>query len=376
MYKFLSIANIELRFLSRSYIIMLCLSMPVKVIADDSFLKKANLKVLDIGNSYTDDATAMLPLIVKNSGSDLSDMCLYKAIRGGASFKNWYDIYYDNDNAKYTISKVLGGIDAAITTGTGEGTDGSLFREALENEEWDIIIIHQYSKYAPYFEEWGTTNAGGYLNEFLSLIKDKQPQAVIGFLLVHSYWDGYEGNKENSSFDRWRLIANSVKRLCEDYGIDFVIPYGTAVENLRSSSWNNDYDLTLDGTHCGLGLCRYTSACCYYESLIAPRSGISVYGNRARYDATNAISTYPAVSVTDQNAIIAQRAAILATNNWYECVNPEESETTRNQQVPTEKKAVSIYTLSGCRIPKLQRGLNFLKSADGKTLKSFVPSDL
>jgi hypothetical protein len=108
--------------------------------AEDGILKKANLKVLDIGNSYTDDATAMLPLIASMSGSDLSDMCLYRAVRGGASFKNWYDRYYDKDNYKYSISKVLGGINAAITTGAGEGTDGSLFREALEKEKWDIII--------------------------------------------------------------------------------------------------------------------------------------------------------------------------------------------------------------------------------------------
>lgn len=308
----------------RRFILLLCLCVSGMANAEDGILKKANLKVLDIGNSYTDDATAMLPLIASMSGSDLSDMCLYRAVRGGASFKNWYDRYYDKDNYKYSISKVLGGINAAITTGAGEGTDGSLFREALEKEKWDIIIIHQFSKYAPYYDEWGSTNDGGYLNELLSLIKDKQPQAVIGFLLIHSYWDDYKGNQEKSSFERWKLIANSVKQLCKDYDIGLVIPYGTAVENLRSSSLNNEYDLTRDGTHCGLGLCRYTAACCYYESLIAPRSGISVLGNIARYDATNANSTYPAISVTDQNALTAQKAAVLATNNWYEVNNIED----------------------------------------------------
>ena len=34
-------------------------------------LKKPNLKVLDIGNSYTNDATALLPTVVKNSGADI-----------------------------------------------------------------------------------------------------------------------------------------------------------------------------------------------------------------------------------------------------------------------------------------------------------------
>ena len=303
----------------------LCACVHNRVYADNSILLKSNLKVLDIGNSYTNDATNLLPEIAAASCSDISDLCLYKATRSSGSFKNWYDIYHDQDNGTtYTISKVLGGIDANITTGNGEAGDGSLFREALENEKWDIIIIHQMSTYAPYYAEWNTTGKGGYLKELLAILKDKQPQAMIGFLLVHSYWDGHSGNKEKSSYLRWQLIANSVKRLCAEYGISFVIPYGTAVENLRSSSLNNEFDLTRDGTHCGFGLCRYTAACCYYESLIAPRSGISVLGNTARYDASKAEeTTYPSVSVTDENALIAQKAAILATENWYECVNPE-----------------------------------------------------
>ena len=296
----------------------------IRAYADNNILLKPNLKVLDIGNSYTNDATNLLPKITAASGSDISDLCLYKATRSSGSFKSWYDLYHDNDNQTYTIAKVMGGIDADVTTGRGEAGDGSLFRETLENETWDIIIIHQRSNFAPYYDDWNTTGNGGYLKELLALLKDKQPLAMIGFLLVHSYWDEHSENKEHSSFLRWQLIANSVKRLCEEYDISFVIPYGTAVENLRSSSLNNEYDLTRDGAHCGFGLCRYTAACCYYESLIAPRSGISVLGNTARYDASKAEETiYPSVSVTDENALIAQKAAILATENWYECTNPE-----------------------------------------------------
>ncbi|MBQ2522872.1 MAG: hypothetical protein II541_01580, partial [Prevotella sp.] len=89
---------------------MLSINICLTSCADNSLLKKPNLKVLDIGNSYTDDATAMLPLIVKASGADVSDMCLYKAIRGGASFKNWYDIFYDKDPSSYSIKKVIGGM--------------------------------------------------------------------------------------------------------------------------------------------------------------------------------------------------------------------------------------------------------------------------
>lgn len=338
--------------------------------AENNLLKKANLKVLDIGNSYTVDATALLPRIAKASGSDLSDMCLYKAIRGGAGFKSWYNRYYDKDNYSggYSISKVLGGIDANITTGSGTGTDGTLFREALTNEQWDLIIIHQVSSYAPYYEQWGTTESGGYLKELLSLLKELQPQAAIGFLLVHSYWDGYSGNKENSSLERWRLIAKSTKQLCEDYGISFVIPYGTAVENLRASSLNNEYDLTRDGTHCGYGLCRYTAACCYYQCLIYPRSGISVFGNAARYG-TSPEAKYPSVSVTNDNAPVAQMAAILAAENWYECVNPEDYMSSSVQKVKLDNPLECCYDLAGKRTNKLRHGVNIVRDSSGKMIK-------
>lgn len=309
------------RTITTLFLLIICL------IADAAHpvLNKPTLKVLDIGNSYTNDATELLPLITKASGSDISNICIYKAVRSGASFKHWYDIYFDLDTAyTYSIKKVLGGLSANVSTGRSKKGDGSLFRKLLTDEKWDIIIIHQVSTFAPYYEQWNGTGRDGYINEFLSLIKKHQPNAVIGFYLIHSLWDNHKRNKEGSSYERWKLICSSVKKLQKEYGIDFIIPYGTAIENLRSCSMNNKYDLTRDGTHLTYGLGRYTAACCYYESLIAPRSGISVLGNAARYDASKAVrSKYPSISVTDKNALIAQKAAVLATKQMFECFNPE-----------------------------------------------------
>lgn len=86
-------------------------------------LKKPNLKVLVIGNSYMYNATNLLPLIAKSSGADLSDMCIYN----DASFKSWYDVHNNDDRGQYTITKVLGDISADIKLGTGDSFDGSLW---------------------------------------------------------------------------------------------------------------------------------------------------------------------------------------------------------------------------------------------------------
>lgn len=286
-------------------------------------LQKEQLKILAIGNSYTEDSTHYLPQIVIASGIDTSNICLYKAIRGSASFKTWYDCYYDQDNATYGINKVLGGLDANVT-GTAATNNGEKFRNTLTNNKWDLIIIHQVSTYAPYYDRWEEDSNAGYLSKFIRLLRKHQPQATIGFLLVHSYWSNYGGNTEKSSLERWKLIAESAMKLRANYGIDFIIPYGTAIQNLRTSSLNNDYDLTADGTHCANGIADYTAACAYYQSLFAPRYGVGILGNSARIDVEQT-ETYPSsdISVTDENAETCQKAAFLACYNWYECQNPE-----------------------------------------------------
>ena len=73
------------------FIVSILLCLPIT--AETSVLKKAELRVLDIGNSYTTGATRLLPLITTASKTDLSTMCLYQCYRSGASFKNWVDIY-------------------------------------------------------------------------------------------------------------------------------------------------------------------------------------------------------------------------------------------------------------------------------------------
>lgn len=180
------------------------------------------------------------------------------------------------------------------------------------------------SSYAPYYERWTEKSNAGYLNEFLSVIKEHQPNAVIGFYIIHSLWSQSKRNKEGSSYKQWKKNCQSVKQLQRDHNIEIIIPYGTAIETLRASSLNNEYDLTRDGSHCGYGLCRYTAACCYFEALLASRYGISVLGNSARFDASKAPQClFSAISVTDKNAMVAQKAAVFAVEHMFEIISPE-----------------------------------------------------
>ena len=356
---------------SKALLLFYCLLSPLFVRGDNSVLSKPNLKVLDIGNSYTDDATAYLPEIVAKLGVDVSDMCLYKAIRGGASFWNWYNIYSDSDPYNYHISKVLGGLKANVSEGSCEPYDGSLFREALTGEQWDVIIIHQYSAYATSYDQWFGNGRDGYLTELLELLKRHQPQCQIGFLLIHSYAGDYVGNVEHSAFDRWVNIAAAAKRLVDDYDIELIIPYGTAVQNLRTTEYNNQYDLTRDLTHLGSGLARYTAACCYYESLIAPRTGVSMLGANIPYLLDNIPETSQ-ISVTEENMLTAQKAAKLAVMYPFKCYWPNnysaEKITMSVSNIYTSSTPHSgtykSFSIDGKCLDRCQKGVNIIRSND------------
>lgn len=282
-------------------------------------LKKENLKILDIGNSYTQDSHTYLASILNAVGAE-DNFSLYKAVRGSGSFSTWLDCYNNNDGAVYNITHTAGKVIDGIAA-NGQANDGSAFRNALTAVDWDIIIIHQVSNYSPYYYAMTANAHYGKLYEFVRLIKETNPQASIGWLLVHSYAESNSQNTEGwTSEERWRRIADATKGIVK-LGIDFVVPYGTAVQNLRASSLNNGNDFSTDGTHLSTGLGDYVASCCYYQTLFAPRFGVSITGNTFRANVDESVAGQ--MSITDETAAIAQKAAMLATYDWYNINKPD-----------------------------------------------------
>lgn len=286
-------------------------------------LNKEYLKILDIGNSYTVDAQSYLPQILKAANVP-ENYSVYSAIRGAASFKSWVDCYNNRDSFdSYDIRKVCGkGIDGIA--GVGHAYDGSCFKNVLEKVDWDIVLIHQVSYYANNFDLWLGHDVGGYLNELIEIIRQTNLQATIGYLMVHSYADNYSSNTEKSSYLRWENISNSTHKIKEQLGIDFIIPYGTAVENLRLTSLNDGSDFSTDGAHLAAGIGDYVASCCYYQTIFAPRFHKSILGNTFRQiDLDESIRGVK--QIDDNNALLAQKSAILAVWNMWETINTEDN---------------------------------------------------
>ena len=293
-------------------------------------LTKDSLKVLDLGNSYTNDATSLLKKVATAAGADMSRMCLYTVARGSSSFSSWVNNTFAGIDSVdfYRISKSLGDINLGLAEGSHNSWDTVPLMAVLRDVQWDLIVVHQVSSAVDY-DQWVTHDSvAGYINEFLQLLRRYQPTAAIGTYVIHSYSSEYSKNTQHSTRQRWEHIAQSTQRMQQDYGLDFVVPYGTAIENLRLTTLNNEYDLTRDSVHLGFGLARYAAACTYYQTLLAPRTGKSVLGNGYRHKCSateieDALLEGSCINVTETNARIAQKAAYLACLSPYTLTNPE-----------------------------------------------------
>ena len=302
---------------------------------------KDELRILDIGNSYNYYATSFLSSMASKANIDTKDICLYSLMRGSGSFATWVNAYHGLDNNNYMCRKIFGELqpNLPIAGKNAAPHDSTLFHDVLDHCQWDIIIIHQYSGNAPYYNQYNG------LSELLSIIKKQQKDAIIGTYLVHSYWDEYKNNKEKSSEIRWNLIAQATKQMCEDYDIDFVIPYGTAIENLRLTSYNQAKDLTRDGVHLGYGLARYTASCCYFESILKNRYNVSISDIDMIYTVSSSDkSKYGdgCVDITEESNIIAQKAALYACEDMFTLRNPEKVQT-NIKAIPLSRKKNKKY---------------------------------
>lgn len=290
-------------------------------------------RILDIGNSFSIDSNCYLDKIVESSGADVSNIGVYQLFKASSNFNHWVQFFNgQNTNDIYYFQKVAGDLDIRIPSDYGyyggcKGPD--LMQRALSDIKWDIIIIHQASLSCYKYEEWHRANyVYGDLDAFLDILHQYQPQARIDFLLVHAPYQIISKSKSGTSEKLWERIMQSAKSIQQNDGITNIIPAGTAVQNLRHTNYNDEYEMCRDGLHMAHGLARYAANCAYYQSIIYPITGVSILGNTYRPELTDedyASSNRSApIPVTDENAHVAQMAAYLATSFWWKTLNPME----------------------------------------------------
>lgn len=219
------------------------------------------MKILAIGNSFSDDAAEYLPQIAKAGGMDLKigSLCI-----GGCPLKlHWENALNDEKAYGYELHPELDDERVSI-------------REALESDEFDFITFQQGSilsgkpeTYYPYIEN---------LYHFVKAIR---PEAEI---LIHQTWayeKGYErlSEYENSSDYMFKCIKDAyhlaADRLADLNGAPIrIIPCGEAMQSARANPLfdtvfedGNPLSLNRDGFHASLLYGRYLLGAVWYETL-------------------------------------------------------------------------------------------------------------
>lgn len=266
------------------------------------------LRILAVGNSFSDDGTEYLPGLLEAAG--IHNVIVARLYIGGCSLERHCEeyskglhnyIYFKSTKNKWeTVSK-----SASLLDG-------------LKDEPWDIITMQETSGHSGLYEtyhEW--------IPRLVSIIRSEtlNPRASI---VWYETW-AYASNSTHSMFglyDRnqdkmYAGIVDCVSRASKEFDIPVVIPSGDAVQIARGTRLNNQdevpatckvYQLTRDGFHLSRQFGRYIAACAWFETLIRPTLGKSVKGNGYLLRDTE-------YSITRKDARLCQKCAIKAVKS-------------------------------------------------------------
>ncbi len=201
-------------------------------------------KVLCIGNSFSEDATAYLQ---KVSGGELYVRNL--AIGGCSLERHYNNILGVGESCDYVYE-----IDAAwIKT--------AFIEETLLEEKWDYVTVQQVSHYSGIIDTYEP-----FLGKIVEFIREKCPSAKI---VLHRTW-AYSETSDHEGFinygrDRKRMfqaIVDTTNEIAKRYDFD-IIPCGNAVEmasELPEFKLGAELSIHRDGFHLSLDYGRYLTA--------------------------------------------------------------------------------------------------------------------
>lgn len=274
-----------------SLILSLTLTMPLAAQTKDDGV----LRILAIGNSFSDDGMEYLPALLENL--DIENVEVARLYVGGCTLERHMK-FYDNQEAAYKFYRSQAGENKWT-----ESEEKVTMQYALALGEWDIITMQQASGVSGIYDSYTP-----HLSRLIEVVRKAQPNAELVWHMTWAY--SHDSNhKEYPNYDRNQLkmynsITKCVHTLLDEFdAIDTIIPSGTVIQSLRNSAINNyPKDLTRDGYHMGHGAGRYALACTWYETLVEPYTGKSMMGNTLRVCGG-------LVSVSDVVALYCQKAA-------------------------------------------------------------------
>lgn len=214
----------------------------------------ADIKILAIGNSFTDNATTYLPQIT-SSLTNSTNVLTARLILGGSSLEQHWNNHISNADV-YEFS---------FTNGStwNEGGKSSI-DTALGLTDWDFVIIQQVS---------GLSGCPDSFHPFLEnlafLIRMNSPTAKLGWQMTWAYSSNSNhpdfSRYDNSREEMYSAINSTLQEV--ESTVDLIIPSGKLIELLRQSKFNDAQDLTIDGFHLNTGIPCFALSCLWGSML-------------------------------------------------------------------------------------------------------------
>lgn len=205
------------------------------------------MKILSIGNSFSDDSHRYLHRLAKKDGFDIKTVNLFI---GGCSLRTHY-LNILQDGANYALGF------------NGEGTGFKVsISQALASDDWDIVTLQQASQLSPHYETYEP-----YLETIAQYVKKYCPRAK---LFIHQTW-AYESGSERlkklgyeSDEQMYADIQASYQKAAALMNADAIIPSGKAMLYATKFGLGKVHR---DTFHASLGAGRYLLALTWYKAL-------------------------------------------------------------------------------------------------------------
>lgn len=206
------------------------------------------MKILAIGNSFSQDATRYLHQIARAAGDHLEVFNLY--VPGCPLHRHYRNML--GDKREYLLE-----VNGQITNFAVS------MQEALLSQKWDVITLQQVSYEAPHYETYQP-----YLSELAAYVRKLQPEAKI---LLHETW-AYEGDtprlRNKGGYETPEAMTADLKTAyytaAQSIGADGVIPGG---EVLLDVLHRGVASVHRDTAHASYGVGRYALGLIWYRCL-------------------------------------------------------------------------------------------------------------
>lgn len=211
-------------------------------------MKIQQMKIISIGNSFSQDAQRWLKKLAEQNGIDLD--CVNLFIGGCSLETHWNNIA--GNKADYDFEP-----------NGGKSMEKISVNDALSRDKYDIITLQQASSLSGRPQSYLP-----YLADIAAFAREMQPEARLYF---HQTW-AYETDSVHAAFADYDLDQKEMYRRIEDAGEMAskligaeIIPTGRIIQRLRETLPEFDYkngglSLNRDGFHLSLDYGRYAAA--------------------------------------------------------------------------------------------------------------------